>query len=98
MKHTRTKNERESDSKGSFSTYSLSKQGNVMKRLLVLMMISLYLVFAGAQSAPTTKASGGCDLVCGEPFIDPKDGRCYQMCCPADEQCKMRCELRPCDK
>jgi hypothetical protein len=98
MKHINTKNERESDSKGSLSTYSSSKQGKVMKRLLVLMMITLYLAFAGAQSAPTTQASVGCNIVCGEPFIDPQDGRCYQMCCPENEECKMRCELRPCQK
>jgi hypothetical protein len=90
------KNERESDSKSSFNTYSSTRQGNMMKRLLVLMMITMSLVFAGGQSTPTTHANAFCELVCGEPFIDPNDGQCKQMCCPQEEACKTRCELRPC--
>ena len=88
----KTKNERESNSK---SSYSSTRQGNV-KRLLVLLMITISLMFAGAQSAPTTQANAFCELVCGEPFIDPNSGQCVQMCCPQEEECKSRCELRPC--
>jgi hypothetical protein len=94
--YTNKKNERESDSKSSFSSYSSTRQGNVMKRLLVLLMITICLGFASAQSTPAIKASDGCELVCGEPFIDPNTGQCAQMCCPQDDTCKVRCELRPC--
>ena len=92
--YTNTKNERESDTKRLFS--SSTKQGNVMKRLLLLLLITMSLVFAGAQSTPTAQASRFCELVCGEPFIDPNDGQCKQMCCPQEEECKVRCELIPC--
>jgi hypothetical protein len=37
-----------------------------------------------------------CTFTCSAPFISPDDGQCYQMCCPADENCKRPCELRPC--
>jgi len=97
MKYTSTNNERESDSKGFFSSYSSTKQGNVIKRLLVLVMMTICLVAAGAQSAPTVKAGGGSDLVCSEPYIDPTDGQCYVTCCPADEQIKAPCQRIPCD-
>lgn len=91
-----TKNERELDSKGSFNFYSSTKQGNVMKRLLVLLMITICLGFAGALPTPTTNASAFCELVCSKPFIDPNDGQCYQTCCPVDDNCGRQCELRPC--
>ena len=96
MTHNDIKDDREADSKRSFSSYASTKQGNVMKRFLVLLMMTICLVFAGAQSMSTTQASPGCDLVCGDPFIDPNDGQCYQECCPADEKCSNLCELRPC--
>jgi hypothetical protein len=95
MEYTGTKFERESDSKGSFSSYSSTKQGIIIKRLLLLLIISIFLVFVGAQSAPVTKASSSCELVCGEPFIG-SDRQCYQICCPPDDMCKSPCELRPC--
>ncbi|HET8674637.1 MAG TPA: hypothetical protein VFO63_02525, partial [Blastocatellia bacterium] len=84
--YNKTKNERESDSKS--LSNPLTRRSNVIKRLLVLLMITMSLVFAGAQSTPNAQASRFCDLVCGEPFIDPNDGQCKQMCCPADESCK----------
>jgi hypothetical protein len=96
MRYTNTKVERESDSKGFSSSYSSTRQGNVMKRLLMLLMMAICLVFAGAQSTPTALAGGGCELVCGDTFIDPNDGQCYQMCCPEDKECARACELRPC--
>ena len=43
-----------------------------------------------------TKAPGGCELVCSDPFIDPNDGHCYIVCCPADDRCGRPCELRKC--
>ena len=92
--YTSTKNERESDSRGSFN--SSTKRVNVMKRLLVLGLMTISLVFAGTQAAPTTNASPGFDYVCGDPFIDPNDGQCYQMCCPSDPAVKAPCVLRPC--
>ena len=67
-----------------------------MKRLLVLMVMTICLVFAGIQSIPSVKASGGCELVCGDPFINPADGHCYQVCCPEDDRCSNPCELRRC--
>lgn len=94
---TNKNNERESDSKSSFSTYS-TKQSNVVKRLLVLVMMTICLVFAGAQATPTTNAGGQCQLVCSEPYIDPADGQCYVSCCPADDRIKCPCERRLCDK
>ena len=90
-------NERESDSKSSFRTYS-TKQGNVAKRLIVLLMMAICLVFAGASSAPIANAGGQCQLVCSEPYIDPADGQCYVTCCPADDRVKCPCERRLCDK
>ena len=92
--YNKVKNERESDSKR-FSS-SLTRQSNAMKRLLVLLLITMSLAFAGLQSTPTAQAGRFCNLVCGEPFIDPNDGQCYQLCCPEDDSCGVRCELRPC--
>ena len=94
---TSKKYERESDSKNFFSSfYSSTKQGNAMKRLLVLLLMTISLVFAGAQSAPTAEASRSCDLVCSDPYIDPSDGQCYIACCPADDMIKCPCERIPC--
>jgi hypothetical protein len=100
MKYTGTNNAQQSNSNHTIHSSFLTQQSSVIKRLMVLTMMTLFLVFAGFQSTPVTQASAsdGCDLVCGEPFIDANDGRCYQMCCPADEQCKRACELRPCFK
>ena len=67
-----------------------------MKRLLVLFMITICLMFSGAQSIPATQASGGCELVCGDPFIDPNDAQRYRMCCSEDSRCERACELIPC--
>ena len=91
--YNEVKNERESDSKRFHSP--LTRRSNVMKRLLVLLMITMSLMFAGLQS-PTAQAGRFCTLVCGAPFIDPNDGQCYQLCCPEDDSCGARCELRPC--
>ena len=96
MRYTSTKNERESDSKGSFSPYFSTKPGSMLKRLFLLAMMAICLTFAGAQSAPTATASANFDYVCGDPFIDPNDGQCYQMCCPSDPAVKAPCVLRPC--
>jgi hypothetical protein len=81
---TNKKDERKSNSKST-----------MMKRLLVLMMITMSLVFSGAQSTPTANAGAPCDMICTE-FIDPNDGQCYVRCCPADEACKVRCFITPC--
>lgn len=96
MRYTSIKDERESDTKGFSSSYSSTKRGDVMKRLLVLLIMTISLAFAGAQSTTTTKASAGCELVCGEPFTDPNDGQCYRMCCPVDKECTRPCETKPC--
>lgn len=75
--------------------YNNTKQRNVMKRLLVLVMITMSLVFAGTSLTPITEARVPCDVVCNE-FIDPTDGQCYMRCCPAEEECKIRCFITPC--
>jgi hypothetical protein len=67
-----------------------------MKRLLVLLLMIISLIFIGIQSTPNAKATGGCELVCSDPFIDPNDGHCYIVCCPADDRCGRPCELRKC--
>jgi len=95
---TNTNNERESDRKGFFNTYSSTKRGSVAKRLLILLRMTICLVFAGARSAPVAKASVGCEIVCGTPYIDPVDGRCYMDCCPIDEECRVPCTVQPCIK
>ena len=94
MKHTNNTNEQKSNSKNSIHSYTSAIQGKVMKRLLLL-IISIFMVFAGAQSTSTTKANAPCDLVCSQ-YIDPNDGQCYIVCCPVDEQCKMPCERYAC--
>jgi hypothetical protein len=96
MKHPNNKYERESDSKNSFSSYFSINQSLVMKRLLLL-VISIFMVFAAAQSTPTTKANAPCDMECTE-YIDPSDGQCYRTCCPIDTTCKIRCFIMPCEK
>jgi hypothetical protein len=96
MRYTAIKDDRQSDSKRTLNSYSSTKRGNVMKRLLGLLMITICLLFAGAPSMPPAQASTACELVCGDPFIDPNDGQCYQECCPSDEKCERMCELRPC--
>jgi hypothetical protein len=83
--YTGTKDERKSNSKST-----------MVNRLLVLLMITMSLVFSGGQSTPTALAGGGCDLVCGDPFIDPNDGQCYVMCCPQDKECMRPCETKLC--
>jgi hypothetical protein len=103
MKYANTNNQQQLNSNNSIQSYSSTRKVNVMKRLVLLLVITFFVGFAGIQSTPVTEASAptisdGCDLVCGEPFIDPNDGRCYQMCCPADDMCKRACELRPCLK
>ncbi len=74
------------------------RKSNMMKRLLVLALMTMSLVFAGAQAIPTTRASQGCEMTCGEPFINPSDGKCYVRCCPIDPECKTPCMIKPCDK
>ena len=96
--YTSKKDERESDSKVHFGSYPLTKQGNVMKRLLVVLLMAISLAFAGAQSTPTVKAGAACDLVCSDPYIDPSDGQCYIACCPPSEEIKCPCERRPCQQ
>lgn len=72
-----------------------AEEANAMKRLAVLLLMTVCLVFVGSQSTPTAKAIGGCELVC-TPFIDPNDGQCYLVCCPEDDRCMRPCELRKC--
>jgi hypothetical protein len=67
-----------------------------MKRLFILLLMTISLVFIGAQSTPTTNAMGSCQYVCGSPFIDPEDGHCYQVCCPQGSGCGLPCVVRPC--
>jgi hypothetical protein len=93
--YTSKKYERESDSKDRSFSKSSTKSVSVIKRLLVLMVMTFCLAAAGASSAPTTNASAGCELVCGEPFIG-KDGQCYQQCCPQSKECMNRCEIQSC--
>jgi hypothetical protein len=58
-----------------------------MKRLLALLLMTICLVFAGAQSIPTVK-SAAMQTRCTGPFIDPVDGSCYRVCCgPGDSPC-----------
>jgi hypothetical protein len=88
MNYRSTINERESDSKGSFSTRR--------KRVVALLILVIGLLFAGANYTPTVAAGAQCPLVCGEPFIDPVDGQCYVSCCPSDPSMKCACERFPC--
>jgi hypothetical protein len=93
--YTNKNNERESDRKSHFSSYFSTRQRNAMKRLLVLLLMTISLAFAGARSTPIVKAGGGCEMVCTQ-YIDPSDGQCYIACCPADSDCKMPCERTSC--
>ena len=86
MKYTSVKDERKSNIKST-----------MMKRLLVLLMITMSLVFSGTSSTPTARAGVPCDMVCSD-FIDPADGQCYRTCCPENNECKIRCFTTPCDK
>jgi hypothetical protein len=86
MMYTSIKDERKSNSKST-----------MMKRLLVLVMMTMSLVFAGAQSMSSAKASAPCDMVCND-YIDPSNGQCYTRCCPENPECKIRCFIMPCGK
>ncbi len=98
MKYTSNTHEQKSDSLHTFSSPIPAIQSRVMKRLLLL-IISIFMVFAAVQSTPVTqaKASAPCDMDCIE-YIDPADGQCYRSCCPIEETCKIRCVIFPCDK
>jgi hypothetical protein len=71
-----------------------------MKRLLVLLLMTICLVFAGAQSTQMAKSTGTVQAddgyICGDPYIDPIDGRCYQACCPSNPNMGLACYRRPC--
>lgn len=69
----------------------------MMKRLLVLLMVTMSLLFSGASSSQTAQASAPCDMVCTK-YIDPADGQCYISCCPENDECKVRCIITPCEK
>lgn len=86
MKYTSIKDERKSNS-----------NSTMMKRLLVLLMITMGVMLSGVQSAPTVHAGAPCEMVCTE-FIDPTDGQCYTRCCPEESTCKIRCVIMPCEK
>ena len=57
-----------------------------MKRLVVLLLMTISLVFIGAQPTQMAKSTGTVQAddvyTCGEPYINPIDGKCYQTCCP----------------
>lgn len=74
-----------------------NSKSTMVKRLLVLLMITMSLVFSGTSSTPTAKASAPCDMVCSD-FIDPNDGQCYTQCCPENDLCKIRCTITPCQR
>ena len=84
--YIKVKDERKTDSKST-----------MVKRLLVLLMITMSLVFSGASSTLTANASAPCDMDCTK-YIDPADGQCYISCCPVNEECKVRCVITPCEK
>lgn len=96
MKYMNTKDERESDSKFvSRTSYSSTRTGHVIRRLLVLSLLAISLAFAGAQTGSTINASTGCELVCGDPYIGA-DGQCYVDCCPTDPICMNPCVRMVC--
>jgi len=69
-----------------------------MKRLFVLFLMIVSLVFVGAQSTQMTKSTGTVqadDIYTCEPYIDPVDGRCYEACCPPPGW-GLACYRRPC--
>ena len=95
MKYTDKKDERESSGERCI-TSSSTKRGNMTKRLLLLALVTMSVVFAGNQSVPTTtQANVACELVCGAPYVGA-DGQCYVDCCPTDPQCMNPCERRLC--
>ena len=94
MKFTTKKDERESGGERCI-TSSSTKRGNMTKRLLLLALVTMSVLFAGTQSVTTTQASVGCELVCGAPYIGA-DGQCYVDCCPTDPTCMNSCERRVC--
>jgi hypothetical protein len=68
----------------------------MLKRLLTLSFMIMCLVFMSSQSAPTANLgasqaihpSAARDSGCGDPYIDPIDGKCYMICCgPGDSPC-----------
>lgn len=94
MKYTDKKDERESSGERCI-TSSSTKRGNMTKRILLLALVTMSVLFAGNQSVPTTQASVGCELVCGAPYVGA-DGQCYVDCCPTDPICMNPCERRLC--
>ena len=82
---------------GTKSELKSNSKSTIVKRLLVLLMITMSLVFSGAQSSQAVQANAFCDMVCSD-FIDPSDGQCYTRCCPADDMCKIRCTITPCGR
>ena len=86
MKYTSIQDERKANS-----------MSTMVKHLLVLLMITMSLMFSGASSTQTAQASAPCDMVCNK-YIDPADGQCYVSCCPASDECKIRCVITPCEK
>ncbi len=96
MKYTSNTHEQKSDSSQAFNSTIPTIQSRVMKRLLLL-VVAIFMVFAGVQSTPVTqaKASAPCEIVCTQ-YIDPSDGQCYVTCCPVDADCKMPCERYSC--
>lgn len=98
MKYIGTINERKSDSNEPLSPHNCATRRGNVKRLLLLFLIALCLAFTGSQSIQTIKASQGCELVCGKPFIDPSTGQCVRKCCPANDECWRPCILVPCEE
>lgn len=92
MNYTSTKNERESESKGSARANFTIKR----KRLVAVSILTLCLLFAGANMTRTAEASLQCATVCSEPYTDPNDGQCYMECCPSDPKSKCACVRVPC--
>lgn len=94
MKYAAKKDERELGGERCITSSSI-KRGSMTKRLLLLVLVTMSLVFAGTQSVPTTQASAQCELVCGEPYTGA-DGQCYVDCCPTSPKCMNACERRVC--
>jgi hypothetical protein len=89
---------RMNESKDNNSINSTIKS-SMMKRVLFL-IVAIFMVFAGAQSLPTTQANAAlvnapCEMSCTQ-FIDPNDGQCKIICCPVNENCKQPCEMTLC--
>jgi hypothetical protein len=75
------------------SSNPLPNQGYLLKRLVVLLFLTMSLVFAGASTTITNASP--CEMKCTE-YIDPLDGQCYTRCCPANRECGVRCMIMPC--